>query len=56
MEKRSFKDNGLVLCYCGDINSAQSRAIVNLKTNNMCLVMEIVKPLISCYKNMVLKK
>ena len=31
MEKRSFKDNGLVLCYCGDINSAQSRAIVNLK-------------------------
>lgn len=31
MEKLSFKDNGLVLCYCGDINSAQSRAIVNLK-------------------------
>lgn len=31
MEKRSFEDNGLVLCYCGDINSAQSRAIVNLK-------------------------
>ena len=31
VEKRSFKDNGLVLCYCGDINSAQSRAIVNLK-------------------------
>lgn len=31
IEKRSFKDNGLVLCYCGDINSAQSRAIVNLK-------------------------
>lgn len=31
MEKRSFKDNGLVLCYCGDIRTAQSRAIVNLK-------------------------
>lgn len=31
IEKRSFKDNGLVLCYCGDIKSAQSRAIVNLK-------------------------